>query len=766
MILLRKYQEEAVASLLNQTYKLLQKPGARHSLVFKAPTGAGKTVMMAAMLNRLCEELPEKVELPKRKIAFIWIAPNKLYIQSYNAIKDYFSESRSLKAVFFEDISGGSLQPSEILFVNWESINKEKNLMVRDNEGSKTLYSYVNQARLEDIEIVTIIDEEHMFANPRTARRANEVLQNIYPKIEMRVSATPLTNSDYKTVVERQDVIREEMIKEGIVLNPAMDTYEQKADAGLTPMLIDIALEKREQLKQAYKNLGIDYINPLLLIQLPNDDSEVNTVEDQKYIDSVIQYLEVAKGISVNNNRLAIWLSGRKDNLPGIEKPDNMVDVLLFKQAIALGWDCPRAAVLLIFRELHSETFTIQTVGRILRMPEQKHYPDPLLNQGYVYTNLSRDKIQIVRDDMSYITMNRAIRRQDYKPVQLTSSYINTKLVRNRLGIKFKRALFETAEKLWGISKSLNEEGFFEKNKNHLRQRMMNLDVQRIDIVIPENVNLSGEVEVKIVTDTARFAKTQDELNTLFRLFCRSNVGSYAPVDSAPVLEMALKLLFEEYFGLNEYDAVKIILYPDNSPHFVELITKSLERYDQMQQEKAATAKKEVVNYPWEVPVERIYNELYDRKEMPAHALLPFYELIRVSNPEKKLAEYLESKKDFLEWWYKNGESAKEHFAIPYTDYTGKKSLFYVDFVIRLKNGITCLFDTKTPGSDPGNVHLKHNALVEFIEGRNEKGMKTTGGIIIGKEVDNVLTWRFCRNRITDTKDLTGWDFFDPATLN
>jgi len=61
---------------------------------------------------------------------------------------------------------------------------------------------------------------------------------------------------------------------------------------------------------------------------------------------------------------------------------------LIFKQAIDTGWDCPRAHILVKFRESHSETFEIQTVGRILRMPEQKHYASEELNRGYIYTNV------------------------------------------------------------------------------------------------------------------------------------------------------------------------------------------------------------------------------------------------------------------------------------------------------------------------------------------------------------------------------------------
>ena len=55
MILLKKYQDEAVNDLSEKLYKLLKKPNARHNLIFKAPTGAGKTIMMAAFLNRIAK---------------------------------------------------------------------------------------------------------------------------------------------------------------------------------------------------------------------------------------------------------------------------------------------------------------------------------------------------------------------------------------------------------------------------------------------------------------------------------------------------------------------------------------------------------------------------------------------------------------------------------------------------------------------------------------------------------------------------------------
>ena len=764
MILLKKYQDEAVNDLSEKLYKLLKKPNARQNLIFKAPTGAGKTIMMAAFLNRVCEELPNRYDLEKRKAAFIWIAPNKLYIQSYNALKGYFAEMRSIKPIFFEDVYDNELQPNEVLFVNWESINKEKNTMIKENETNKNLYSFINKAKLNDTEIIVIIDEEHMFANTKTAKRANEVLQKLYPKIEIRVSATPTTNSDYRTLVERQDVIAEEMIKEGIILNPALDTIAQQGRS-LEEILLEQALAKREELCQAYESLGVK-INPLLLIQLPNDTSDNNTLDDQKYIDVVLQNLEVKYNITVNNNKLAVWLSGRKDNVEDIEKPDNMVEVLLFKQAIALGWDCPRAGVLLIFRELKSTTFTIQTVGRILRMPEQKHYPNPLLNQGYVFTNLSKNQIEIVKDDMSYFASNSADKIENYVPVQLNSTYINTRIVRNRLGATFRKALYEIVELNWELKRDADEEHYFETNKSLLKKRFINTDITKIEIVIPENLRLTGEEEVVVVNEKVKFAKTPSELARLFHGFCRSLIAPYAAVDSTPVLEGGLKYFFEDYFGIIEYDAIKIMLYDQNQPIFIELIEKAKERYQEMQEQKANNATKDVQNYQWEVPIERIYNELYEEKEaVQRHALEPFYEYNRASKPEVKFADFLEKNKENLHWWYKNGEKAKEHFAVPYIDYLGKQSLFYVDFVILTKTNVTCLFDTKTAGSDPANAHLKHNALVDFIAERNSKGLKTIGGILIEKSPNNVSTWWYCNNKIANTKDTAGWDMFNPISL-
>ena len=95
--------------MVDEVIDLLRLSGYRKTLIFKAPTGAGKTVMASQMLADLTEELQSRGDSPYQQVAFIWIAPNKLHQQSYFKMKNYFTETRLLKPVMYDEIdqSGG-----------------------------------------------------------------------------------------------------------------------------------------------------------------------------------------------------------------------------------------------------------------------------------------------------------------------------------------------------------------------------------------------------------------------------------------------------------------------------------------------------------------------------------------------------------------------------------------------------------------------------------------------------------------------------------
>ena len=781
------YQQDAVRDLTQKVVGLLNEGGSRRKVVFEAPTGSGKTVMACQTLASIVDTLKSDGTNRYEDVAFIWFAPRKLHLQSYMKLKGAFSHGRELRPVMFDDLEQSEgIQPGEILFVNWESVNKDKNIMVRESEANASLYEICRRTREQNgLPIIAIIDEEHMFWS-KTADKSGAVLDRINPTVELRISATPKTvRFDEKVRVSRDKVIAAEMIKREVVLNPELDNGITD-ETTLNNHLMKLALDKRDQLAEAYKKLGVN-INPLLLIQLPNDQKETMTAEDNAIADFVKQYLDTMRDITVENGRLAVWLAGEKSNLAGLEQPDNMAQVLLFKEAIALGWDCPRASVLLIFRKLSSDQFTIQTVGRILRMPEQHHYTDDRLNIGYVYTDIAKEKINIVTTDADYIKKYAvvAVRRPDLNNVELKSVYSERPNdTRNYFGPDFRKILYEESEKFWNIEQATG--GLFslaelaamrgedespkplpeteDEQINENRRRVANvlrLDVPNVNIPIPKDIHFQNEIQtIDVANQSVKFARTAAEIDRVFISEISKYVSSFESKNN-PADKLAGYLLetIADFFGIFDTDAKKVFLYYDNRPKFDRLLRIALERYIKIREAKRQRASARAMKeFQWSVPEERMYeDETHHLKLADNHALQPFFELNTASSPEKEFADFLEENTEHIDWWYKNGDKGRQHYAIEYTDEGGNKTPFYVDFVIRLKNGKIMLFDTKSPGSEPLTAHRKHNALNAYIVAENEKGANLVGGVI----VKDGINWVWSRYTIENTVDHAGWAYLD-----
>ena len=139
------------------------------------------------------------------------------------------------------------------------------------------------------------------------------------------------------------------------------------------PDAMTAAEQKRQELKALLEKEPLEddqghfsSVNPLVLIQLPDED-QAGSHDKREFAERWLH----DHGKTTDNGKLAIWLSGDDQNhlnLDGISENDNQVEYLIFKQAIATGWDCPRAYILVKFREVKSEIFNIQVLGRITRM--------------------------------------------------------------------------------------------------------------------------------------------------------------------------------------------------------------------------------------------------------------------------------------------------------------------------------------------------------------------------------------------------------------
>lgn len=778
MIILKEYQQKAVERLLEFSCEALAIPNRRQQMLLKAPTGAGKTVTMAAFVSQLVQEVVLRSGLP-RDLTFIWLAPNTLHLQSYASLKGFYSELNDLKTLQLDDLGGNTvLQPNDLLFVNWSSLDKEKNTFRRENEQGFNLDTLIENTYQQSTEIIVIVDEAHLSAF--TGIQAKKVLKLIDAKIEISVTATPPATPDMNVVISRQKVVAAQMIKKGVKLNCDLSEQEQMGEM-LDVHLLAKAILKRDQIADEYRKAGIS-INPLLLIQLPSEIATL-TEEDKSKRLIMENYLAGKYGITTQNNELAVWLSDSRDkvNLDDIEKPNAIQKVLIFKQAISQGWDCPRASVLIIFREIGNPTFGVQTVGRILRMPEQKHYENDLLDFGYVYTNIQNKIIRVVADDMDYFNLQVARRRQGLVYNQLNASFIvNDRPNPGYLLSDFERIFYKIVEENYEVTEvpeqtllTRDEEAAIqeqiETNRKIFIGRMWDLDADEIEIQIPTNI-IADAYEANTLIDArdhlGHFSKTQAELSDMLDRFCYDSITRLNKSKSWKVLRRTLIQFVEYYLSFDEFKARKILLCGRNQPRVAELITSALEHYETWQKEKGNQHKR-IEDSRWQVPEERYYPEIYKKQEqVEIHALEPFYELNAASSPEKAFTAFLENNKQFIEWWYKNGDKGKEHFSISYTNAAGELALFYVDFIIRFKNGATGLFDTKTKSSDP-EAPQKHNALIAWFEKERaaNPAVKITGGIVIPETTGNLITFRYCRNRISNTDDLTGWDFLDAAMI-
>ena len=109
-------------------------------------------------------------------LSFIWTAPRRLHIQSKERLEIYFEKTRVLKCSFFEDMDDKKIGEDEILFFNWESINKEDNIYIKENESDFNLSAVLENTRQDNRKIVLIIDESHYSADAPAANRLRQAL--------------------------------------------------------------------------------------------------------------------------------------------------------------------------------------------------------------------------------------------------------------------------------------------------------------------------------------------------------------------------------------------------------------------------------------------------------------------------------------------------------------------------------------------------------------------------------------------------------------
>jgi len=758
MKILLPYQEEAVDKLKKRTKDFLEESG-NETIVFQAPTGAGKTFMATKYMEEIVKEI-------KDDLCFLWVSIGKgeLHKQSMKAVKREISNEMIcslLENEFFG--SRKEIEQNEIVFASWQKIKLKdsetgewKAVVMKDKETINFIEVLENTRSLGR-KIVLIIDESH--AGAKTEKSIELIDEIIKPELTIEMSATPIVNkSDARIEVQSSDVIEAGIIKKEVIINKDIDLIPN--DEFDSQQLIMMATyNKREELARKYKEIN-SKVNPLVLIQLPNS----NAGEDIRI--EVENFLR-EKGITEENGKLAIWLSDEKvnDEAEKLLAIDGQVEYLIFKQAIDTGWDCPRAQILVRFRETNSIIFEIQTVGRILRMPEAHHYDDHNLNIGYVYTNIKSIEVKKETYNPNIIKTCIAKRKEIYQPLKLRS-YYRQRTDFGDVTSAYTEFFCKSFAEYFMIPANEILQDYY-SNMEKLKQFGIKEDFDKMDSIIKNGVieaeTIDNILNNPISGDIINVEMSGVDLQYAFEQIIKNNLNGLAPRRSLSPVKTAIFYAMKKYLNLNTARGGIIYiqnLVVKNEVKFAQIIDESIKKYKEYHEEVVASRNQDKWNDEWEIENTKNYNpQTFTELESKLSLYQPLYVAVdangKVNQLEKDFIKYLDEHSESIEWFWENGaEHMEKNFGIK----VDNKKTFQPDFIIKFKDGRIGIFDTKG-GMFKTDDKVKSNALQRYIIEETYKGKNLIGGLVI-KDFDHFRVF-MKDGYIPFDNNPEEWEYFD-----
>ena len=794
MMELKDFQKTAIDQLSLTFLDLWKTSKYRLPLVFKAPTGAGKTIMMAEFLK--C--LDDNYQFHEDK-AYIWVSfgGDESYSQSKSKLYHYFNEGTDMNLKDVNNLSEEKLYKNNIFFINWSKIkgtDKESRKLRKSGGvgyGGEAVFDDFIQKTKKERDLVLIIDEAHTETDTHLA---NEVIDLIDPRIILKITATPKDLPSVSDVSQKKagfvealesDVIASGLIKEKIIIQTEEDIKKlENKQLSEDEIMLELAYNKRLELKKYYKELGLD-INPLVLIQLPSDFKEKEEV--QANLKSLV--LSYLKHKGVKENEIAIWLSSEKKNLELIEKNDNKINFMIFKVAPATGWDCPRADILVMFREITSPTFHTQIIGRIKRMPEAHHYEKEELNKAFIYTNYNKSHIRNVKETENgnkppiyYTKLKKGVER-----ITLLTTYhqrvdFNTLTPEDKWQKFFKEFLDAEFGTIYETSKQSEN---YKKIKSDIDLEKKNINNKIIvDAEIESFDNFVNEIKEKGKDLNYQFS--QLDVERLYNLLCFEELkrqgdeeAKYNPSRSWGPLKKALNVWFSTRIGLDRSVYYPIIVNEllKESSKLKTVISKALKAFRKKYEiEIREKEEKDVFNL--ELPEKEVSftddyekiqeikseNNLFDHKQktikISQNAYEEFYLKKEYNGRKNEISfiQFLESQKNII-WWHKQDNSGRNVFAIEYFDTQEKTNrLFYPDFIVKTKNKVYFVDPKNDITAKSQETADKNKSLQKWIKKNQSKyDFKIDGGIVIEKYPD----WKINRKENYFYENEKDWEILN-----
>lgn len=630
-------------------------------IVLKSPTGSGKTIILTHFMDEYIKG--------HAKTVFVWLTPGKgnLEEQSKAKMDKYIHNARTK---LLADVMTSGFSENGCCFINWEKLTKKGNNALKDSERTNFL-EWIDKAFNNGITFKIIIDESHQ----NFTEKSDAIIQLFKTDKIIRCSATPVLSKTAKLIeVSEEDVIAEGLIKKLLVIN---ENFPQTIDTeNQTYYLLEKAYSKQQELRSLFLQRGLD-INPLIVIQLPNNsDSLCETVE--KWFES--------KGVTVEAETLAIWLSGRHENVDGISNNNTQSVAVIMKQAVATGWDCPRAHILVKLRENMDETFEVQTIGRIRRMPEAKHYENDLLDSCYLYT-FDGKFTQGVKASLgkSALEAKTLFLKNEHKAFTLTKQQ-RTMITDLRDPRKALTAIAQYIKKEFTLTGNKKE------NKTRLESKGFEFSKNIVRYTLSGSVVVFAELSEK---DKLNAIKISEPISTTTHgREYHNRVGRIGLEIGMPYnyMNTIIGKLFGEKFNYREK---LLTLAPRELYAFVinnfDYLRRVCREAMAVQLSQLSLTLDMVSEKPFTIPQSTLFTYDLQSKVQTISEKNVYGEYLMSAEPrsssEKKFEKFCETC-SAIDWIYKNGDKGDEYFSIVYLDNANRQKLFYPDYIVSVKGEI------------------------------------------------------------------------------
>ncbi len=414
-------QSRAVNGILNELL-------IKDNIIFKSPTGSGKTYMMADLMNKVLQN--------EKDIIFLVSSLSKgdLAKQNYDKFKEY-SDKRMFLNIKPHLISSETVSESRLhiptdynTYVLPRDLYKDKSKLKKESALVNFLRAVTAPKPLGLGKKIYIIKDECHIATTNLDDLSNE-----YFTKTINCSATPNLNRGQKPDIEIKeiDAINAKLIKSV--------SYQEGEN-------LDIALAKFKEIKKKYNDiLGI---NPCLIIQISNQEKADEEIYNIKH--SLNKYNDLKWMLIVNDDKLCDTNDVFKAKKVPVKKWKDYakkntatIDIIIFKMVITEGWDIPRACMLFQIRDSKSKQLDEQVVGRVRRNPCLLNYENlkseakELVNTAYVWGLAPKDSKNIREVKLVGTETNNEVHCEIKlkttrlkRPLQSNSFNINTHLTR------------------------------------------------------------------------------------------------------------------------------------------------------------------------------------------------------------------------------------------------------------------------------------------------------------------------------------------------